>query len=135
MWSPSAEFAPSVLRLTVSGRFPASAAFVGSSPREDNKQNTSPWNIGLLAGIVGGALLLILLVAVLIWRLLRRPGNSATSSLLLDMQMQHLDSREDIDFGAMAYDTNPVEEPPTDVNVVEPDESLTSVKSLVDDFL
>jgi hypothetical protein len=160
--SPSAQFSPSVLRLTaairasgllssagfggtrplntsgaltVSGRFPVSEAFAGSSPREDEKQNTHQQNIGLLAGIVGGAFLLILLAALLIWRLLRRSEDSVTSSLTSEMQTDTLGATEDIDFRAMTFDTNPVEELPNDINFAEPDESLTSVKSIVDDFL
>jgi hypothetical protein len=74
-------------------------------------------------------------LAILIWRLMRRSEDSVTSSLRSEVQTDSLDQTEDIDFGAMTYDTNPVEELPTDVNVVEPDESLTSVKSIVDDFL
>jgi hypothetical protein len=162
VWSPSAECAPSALRLTaairasglrlsagfggtqplntsgaltVSRRFPASAAFVRSSPKEDNKQIAHRQNIGLLAGIIGGALLLILLAALLIWRLLRRSGDIVTSSLPSQLQTDTLDATEDIDFGAMTFHMNPIEELPIDVNAVEPDESLVSVQSIVDDFL
>jgi hypothetical protein len=91
-------------------------------------------NIGLVAGIAVGALLLILLAAILIWRLVRRLGDSV-ASLPLEQGTEALGSTEDIDFAAMSYYTNPVEEQPTDIDVVEPDESLTSVKNIADDFL
>jgi hypothetical protein len=102
---------------------------------KDDEQNTHQQNIGLVSGIVCGSLLLIVLLGILIWRLMRRSEDSVTSSLRAEMQTDTLDLTEDIDFGAMTYDTNLVEELPTDVNVVEPDESLTSVKALVGDFL
>jgi hypothetical protein len=121
--------------LFATAQLSASPAFSVSSPSVDNEQKTSRQNIGLLGGIVGGALLLILLVAILIWQLLGRSRDTATSSLALEQGMGNLDLTEDIDFGSMTYATNPVKELPTELSLVEPDESLTSVKSIVDDFL
>jgi hypothetical protein len=116
---------------------PDSARFSVSAPKEDNKQKTPSSNVALFVWIVVVALLLVLLAAILIWRLVRRSGVniSLSSSPPPEMGTETLESTEDIDFGATTFDTNPVEELPTDVNLVEPDESLTSVKSIVDDFL
>jgi hypothetical protein len=131
--SPSAQFSPSVLRLTAA--IGASGLLLSAGFGGTRSLNTHQQNIGLLAGIVGGALLLILLAALLIWRLLRRSGDSVTSSLTSEMQTDTVRATENIDSGAMTVDTNPVEELPIDINSAEPDESLTSVKSIVDDLL
>jgi hypothetical protein len=117
-------------------RPPVSAVFSLSALHEDDKQKTSPsLKFGLFVGIAAGAILLVLLAAFLIWRLVRRSVDLVTSLLSEETGMNALEPTDDIDFGAMTYDMNAVEEVAVGIHSVEPDETLTSVKSLIDEFL
>jgi hypothetical protein len=134
-FSCSAEFGASA-EFTSLGGLTEAERMSESSLRDDGKQKTSPSSkVGLFVGIAAAAFLLIMITAILIWRLVRRPGSTGTSSPRGEMKMDGLEPTDDIDFGATTYQTNTVEEVQTDLDGTIPDESSTSVKSIIDDFL
>jgi cytosine/uracil/thiamine/allantoin permease len=89
-----------------------------------------------LVGIAAGVLVLIVGASLVIWGVRRGGSVSVTSSMPAEMTGDSLSTTEDIDFAARTYGSvTMVDNIGTDLNIVDPDESVTAARKLNDDFL
>jgi hypothetical protein len=106
-----------------------------SSPADEGQMGGT---LGMwpLVGIAVGALVLIVGVSLVVWGVRRRRSVSVTSSIPAEMNGASLTTTEDIDFGVKTYESvTMANDIGTDLNVVDADETMTTARKLIDDFL
>jgi hypothetical protein len=116
---------------TGTGRFTAAV----SSPA-DGGQTGGTFGVWPLVGIAAGALVLIIGASLVVWGVRRGQLVSVASSIPSEMAGDSLSTTEDIDFAVKTYESvTMADDLGTDLNVVDPDETVTGVRKFIDGFL